>query len=174
MSKHMTLDDRITIRIGIESGNSLSQIADKIGKCETTVSREILAHRTLCKDKVYGRTPNACAHRTSCVKRSICADKPACTRKCSACRLCNDLCPDFCEEVCDKLSRPPYVCNACPSFSSCTLKRFIYSPNLADKEYKTALSEARKGFNLTQEQIAEKFGVSQRSVSRWENGVSLN
>lgn len=35
----------------------------------------------------------------------------------------------------------------------------------------TFLKELRKGNNLTQEQIAEKFGVSQRSVSRWENGV---
>ena len=35
----------------------------------------------------------------------------------------------------------------------------------------TFLKELRKGNNLTQEQIAEKFGVSQRTVSRWENGV---
>ena len=34
------------------------------------------------------------------------------------------------------------------------------------------LKELRNDNNLTQEQLAEKFGVSQRSVSRWENGVS--
>ena len=30
------------------------------------------------------------------------------------------------------------------------------------------LKELRNDNNLTQEQLAEKFGVSQRSVSRWE------
>ena len=34
------------------------------------------------------------------------------------------------------------------------------------------LKELRKEKDLTQEQIAEKFGVSQRSVSRWENGYT--
>lgn len=153
MSKHMTLDDRITIRIGLESGDSLSQIADRIGKCETTVSREVRAHRSVCRDKPYGRVPNACVHRASCTRRMICSDKPDCARKCSSCRLCNERCPDFREESCVKLSQPPYVCNACPSFRSCTLQRFIYSPDQADKEYRTTLSDARKGFNLTQELI---------------------
>ena len=35
------------------------------------------------------------------------------------------------------------------------------------------LKKLRKEKNLTQEQIAEKFGVSQRSVSRWENGYTM-
>ena len=35
------------------------------------------------------------------------------------------------------------------------------------------LKELRKDHNLTQEQIADKFGVSQRSVSRWENGNTM-
>ena len=37
----------------------------------------------------------------------------------------------------------------------------------------TCLKELRKERNLTQEQIAEKFSVSQRSVSRWENGNTM-
>ena len=35
------------------------------------------------------------------------------------------------------------------------------------------LRELRNENNLTQEEIAEKFGVSSRSVSRWENGNTL-
>ena len=35
------------------------------------------------------------------------------------------------------------------------------------------LKDLRKERNLTQEQIADKFGVSQRSVSRWENGNTM-
>lgn len=35
------------------------------------------------------------------------------------------------------------------------------------------LKDLRKEHNLTQEEIAGKFGVSQRSVSRWENGNTM-
>ena len=35
------------------------------------------------------------------------------------------------------------------------------------------LRELRKEKELTQEQLAEKFGVSSRSVSRWENGITM-
>ena len=35
------------------------------------------------------------------------------------------------------------------------------------------LKELRKEKKMTQEQVAGLFGVSQRSVSRWENGKTL-
>ena len=36
------------------------------------------------------------------------------------------------------------------------------------------LKVLRKQKGLTQEQIAEKFNVSSRTVSRWENGINLH
>ena len=35
------------------------------------------------------------------------------------------------------------------------------------------LKELRREKGLTQEQLAERFGVTNRSVSRWENGVNM-
>lgn len=33
-------------------------------------------------------------------------------------------------------------------------------------------SALRRGRGLTQEEVAERFGVSAQAVSKWENGVS--
>ena len=35
------------------------------------------------------------------------------------------------------------------------------------------LKDARRSANLTQEQLAEKIGVTGKSISRWENGNTL-
>ena len=35
------------------------------------------------------------------------------------------------------------------------------------------ISELRKAKNMTQEQLAEKMGVTNKSISRWENGNTL-
>ena len=35
------------------------------------------------------------------------------------------------------------------------------------------ISELRKEKNMTQEQLAEKMGVTDRSISRWENGKTM-
>lgn len=34
------------------------------------------------------------------------------------------------------------------------------------------ISKKRKEMNLTQEQLAEKLGVSNKTISKWETGVS--
>lgn len=41
------------------------------------------------------------------------------------------------------------------------------------KKIGSLLKELRKEKNLTQEQLAEKFGVSSRTVSRWGNGNNM-
>ncbi len=34
------------------------------------------------------------------------------------------------------------------------------------------MAQKRRGLNLTQEQLAETLGVSNKTISKWENGVS--
>ena len=35
------------------------------------------------------------------------------------------------------------------------------------------IAKCRKDKNLTQDQLAEKLGVSNKSISRWENGKTM-
>lgn len=35
------------------------------------------------------------------------------------------------------------------------------------------IAECRKNKKMTQEQLAEKIGVTRKSISRWENGISM-
>ena len=54
---------------------------------------------------------------------------------------------------CERLKHSPYVCNGCKSRSGCRKERFTYYARKADDSYKETKSEARKGINLTPEEI---------------------
>ena len=43
-NKHLTLDDRIEIQECLAKGTTFKAIANRIGKNQTTVSREVKAH----------------------------------------------------------------------------------------------------------------------------------
>ena len=54
---------------------------------------------------------------------------------------------------CERLKHSPYVCNGCKSRSGCRKVRWTYYAREADNSYKEVKSEARKGINLTAEEI---------------------
>lgn len=68
--------------------------------------------------------------------------------------------PEFSKEgisrainACDKLSKPPYCCNHCKYRNSCTKRHLYYNARKAQKHYNEVLSESRKGFDITKEEI---------------------
>ena len=56
---------------------------------------------------------------------------------------------------CERLSKSPYVCNGCKARRGCRKERFTYYARRADDSYKEVKSEARKGINLTLEEVFE-------------------
>ena len=152
---HLVLEDRKYIEAQLNHNQSFTSIAKDLGKSTSTISREVKAHRTENRKTPYGRIPNRCKMARTCLKRDICT---MCIKKadlCRRCNLCNQKCPEFEEQICSRLLRAPFVCNACSQISKCTLVKQFYRADKAQKSYEYLLSEARSGFNITEDEIKD-------------------
>ena len=149
--KHLTYDDRLAIQAGLQQGLKVAQIAKKIGKNRSTVSREIKAHRRLVKTS----GGNNCIHHRTCTRIPDC--RSGCFRgkkQCqSACGGCQEGCPDYREEVCADYEKPPFVCNSCDYRLRCRLRRMLYDARYAQQQYEQMLSESRRGISLTEQEL---------------------
>lgn len=167
MSKHLTLDERVTIQVGLTENKTLGEIAKELGKSRSTISREIRKHTVIKRNGVYGKGFNECKYRYECRETGICEAKPDCvTKNCRFCKECNSNCPKFKREVCSKLNSPPYVCNGCSHKPKCTLEKKMYDAKQADKEYRTVLSDSREGFNLTDSEFCNIDSFASECIDR--------
>lgn len=152
-NKHLTDAERLQIEQWLKERVSIKQIALKLSKSTSTVSREIRSRATASNKGAPFRIRNRCVNRNDCQRHYICADKPNCTRRCSTCNLCNGLCPDYQEQSCYKLYAPPYVCNGCLEEQQCVLQKKYYLHRKAHEAYREMLVESRVGANLTEDQL---------------------
>lgn len=171
MGKHLTLDERMEIQLGLKQGKNFNEIANAVGKSRATISREVRKHTVTVRKGAYCRPFNECKHRFKCDKTDICVGEPDCvTKKCRFCGKCNGTCEEFEREICSKLDKPPYVCNGCENRRKCTLEKKIYEAKNAENEYRTVLVESREGFNLSDEEFA---GIDNLVSERIRNGQSI-
>ena len=171
MSKHLSLNDRMTIQSDLCSAHSLRQIARTLDRSVSVISREVKKHRQIVDTGAFGRIMNRCVHRNGCQKQFVCMNMPNCTRLCATCSKCNKHCPEFVEIHCPKQELPPYVCNGCQDKPSCVLRKFMYDAQQAQAEYTELLSSSRTGLNMTQEEL----DVLDSFVSPLtQNGQSIN
>lgn len=145
---HLTLEDRKAIQAGLEDGLAKAEIARKIGKSPSTVSKEIKAHRKFKLASAYGRgTAYYCANKG----------------KYKECYGCKKECKYFIKRICKRRERIG-ICNKCPSNTQghiCFMDKYYYYANKAHEEYLYTLSDAREGVNLKTSEmiiIAETIG----------------
>jgi len=152
-NKHLTDTERLQIEQWLKDRVSIRQIAQKLDKSTSTVSREIRS-RAITSDKFAPyRIHNRCIKRHDCQRRYLCTDKPNCTKRCSTCSLCNELCEDFQEQVCYKLYERPYVCNGCIEEYQCVLRKKYYLHRKAHEAYRETLVESRVGASITEDEL---------------------
>ena len=70
--KHLRMEDRLIIEYGLDQGYTLKEIAEKIDKDPTTVSKEIKRNRFLKVNKLKEKDLRSCQHRRSCTKSNLC------------------------------------------------------------------------------------------------------
>ena len=75
-NKHLTDEERLHIERLLKERVSIKQIAVKLGKSTSTISREIRAHAVASDKSAPHRIPNRCIKRYDCNKRYLCEDKP--------------------------------------------------------------------------------------------------
>ena len=151
--KHMTLDERRYIQIGLNDGASFKDIARHIGKDPSTISKEVRNHLITRRNSTF----NPCIlfskckhHRDLCRK---CTDSwGGICRKCVKAE-CYKRCSDFSPNVCRRLLSAPYVCNGCKDHVSCHLERHLYNAIAAQKAYEETLRTERRGFAISYDEL---------------------
>lgn len=72
---------------------------------------------------------------------------------------------------CEKLDKSPHVCNGCKSRSGCRKERYTYYARKADDSYREIKSGARKGINLTPEEV---FKINEVLTPLIKKGQTIN
>ena len=156
--KHLTLASRITIETMLDKGESFKSIGRFLNKDCTTISKEVKNH--ICFEKIgaYGRAFNDCrlAFLHQCSAQMICRE---CSfrkgRFCWSCGKCSSSCILYEKYICPRLSKPPYVCNGCPTRNKCSLEKHLYQAVYAQKEYELVRRESRTGFALSSRELKQ-------------------
>lgn len=156
MSGYITFEERLEIESMIFQRCSFGEIAKKINKDRSTISREIRRHSVIEKSGYSGFGFNACMHKETCKMGMVCGEKCVKTscKLCRTCGHCNDYCPEFAEQVCIVRIKPPYVCNGCEERNKCTLEKTIYSAVQANIMAEQEISSSRKGALCDEAEIA--------------------
>lgn len=92
--KHLTLEDRIYIENALDEKYSLKEIATKLRKDPTTISKEVKRNRIISSRKGQQELIT-CHNRKDCKRKHICSD--TCNRLCKKCTKlnCYRNCPDY-------------------------------------------------------------------------------
>ena len=146
MSKHLSLSERSIIESMLNKDFTFAQIAKKLGRTGSTISREVHKRR-IFTGKFDNYTHNDCIYFFSCLKNTVCPKHP--THGCfTRCKLCSEadcikLCDRYVSCNCELLNNPPYVCTGCPKQKSCKKEHAYYTATKAHADY---LSELKKLF----------------------------
>lgn len=152
--KHLTQEDRHYIEDALNESYSLRDIAKRLGKDPTTISKEIRRNRVRF-GKVGHTGRISCKNRTTCTRKQICSE--TCNQLCKKCTTqnCYRICSEYAPKTCTKLVRFPHVCNGCTRKVGCKTQKYRYRAKVSHANYIENLKTSREGIALTPEELVE-------------------
>lgn len=136
--KHLTYDERCIIEDCINKGFRKFEIAKETNKSTSTILREIRKNRILKPRKIFNENPFNCIYLKDC-------------------HVCTGKCKYFKTESCSRRDKYIGACNNCPEIKKCKLDQYFYKAQIAHKQYRETLVDAREGVNLT---TSELFNIA--------------
>lgn len=147
--KHLTLEERNYIEQALTQNITFKEMGKYLSKDPTTIAKEVKKHR-IKKDGIAVHTGyNHCSKKAHCHRRNLCGTN-LCKKECRHCSNCNSVCSDFVDDICQRLVRAPFTCNGCTQKHGCKLAKYYYRALPSFNSYKTVLSEARQGINMSE------------------------
>lgn len=154
ISKHLSLSDRSLIERMINLGFSFAQIAKKLDRTASTISREVKKHRVFTGQyNISSRCD--CVRFFSCQEFNLCNNLTDCFNRCKLCSNvdCTKLCDRYESINCEKLDKPPYVCTGCSKQKTCKKEHAYYTAHRAHNMYRSKLKESRSGIRTSPEEL---------------------
>ena len=174
MSKHLSLSERSIIESMLNKDFTFAQIAKKLGRTGSTISREVHKRR-IFTGKFDNYTHNDCIYFFSCLKNTVCPKHPThgCFTRCKLCSEadCTKLCDRYVSCNCELLNKPPYVCTGCPKQKSCKKEHAYYTATKAHADYLSELKKARSGIRTSKEELLRINDIIAPLIMR---GQSIN
>ncbi|NRT70454.1 IS30 family transposase [Clostridium beijerinckii] len=173
MSKFFTYEQRLDLQKYLKESLSFKEIARRMAKDPTTISREVRKYSYEVATGYPGFPFNACRNRFNCRFKNICGKD--CSRKssiyCKLCPSCNPNCQDYIEEICTAKYHVPYVCNGCETLRKCTLMKNVYDAERAHIKAHKKISDSRSGLCVSEDEINRLNRIISPLV---KNGQSVN
>ncbi|MFL0166262.1 IS30 family transposase [Candidatus Clostridium helianthi] len=173
MSKFFTYEQRLDLQKYLKESLSFKEIARRMAKDPTTISREVRKYSYEVATGYPGFPFNACRNRFNCRFKNICGKD--CSRKssiyCKLCPSCNPNCQNYIEEICTAKYHVPYVCNGCETLSKCTLMKNVYDAERAHIKAHEKISDSRSGLCVSEDEINRLNRIISPLV---KNGQSVN
>jgi len=135
-NKQLTFDQRCKIEEMLNKRHRKFEIANELDKSQSTISREINRHKFLKPYKPINGNFYNCKFFINC---KICTQK---------CRIYQPI-------SCKERDRNIGACNNCSKLKTCTLDKYFYKADIAQKNYKYTLTDARQGVNLNTTELIE-------------------
>ena len=149
---HLTFDDRCEIQGLLNANATMSEIARKLGKSVSSITREIKRNRRDdgCRASLT-RMVRLCIHVKDCRVKGLC--KGCWNKRCAGCTRvrCTNICKHYEKDICKKNDSAPFCCNGCVSVPGCYKHRYRYDAKSAQRLADSRLIESRTGIDTTSE-----------------------